>query len=177
MYLWLAVNIDDQLCPLKCRVQEVTSRLSAQNLALTLPFHVSLRISAPVEDAKWEEAADAIAAYFASLSPFDMKPEAIERNGGIVWLRILENKALRAIHQKLVDFPQRAFGMPPQPLDSCFLFHTTLFMGDETQAESAFALLKGEPFPGKLTARKFIMGISPTGRPGDYREVRTITVF
>lgn len=177
MFLWFAVNVDEQLCPLKRRVREVSAQLNAQNQALTLPFHVSLRISAPVDDAKWKEAVDAAAAYFASLTPFEIMPNRIERNGAIVWLRMAENEPLSEIHKHLVDDLQKKFGVPPQPFDDRFIFHSTMFMDNGTQAESAYALLKDAPFPGKLTARQFIIGASATGIPGDYREIRTVDIF
>ncbi len=177
MFLWFAVNVDEQLCPLKRRVQAVSAQLNAQNQALTLPFHVSLRISAPVDDAKWEAAVDAAASYFASLSPFEITPDCIEQNGAIIWLRMAENEPLSEIHRHLMDDLQKRFAMPPQPFDDRFIFHSTLFMDDGTQTEAAYALLKDAPFPGKLTANQFFIGASVTGIPGDYREIRTVNTF
>lgn len=177
MFLWFAVNVDAQLCLLKRRVREVSAQLNAPNQALTLPFHISLRISAPVDDAKWKEAVDAAAAYFASLTPFEITTDRIEQSGAIVWLRMAENEPLSKIHRHLVDDLQKKFGVPPHPFDDRFIFHSTLFMDDGTQTEAAYARLKDAPFPGKLTARQFVIGASATGIPGDYREIRTVDIF
>ena len=42
MYIWLAIDVDDQLASLRAAAQRVTDELYAGNPALTLPLHISL---------------------------------------------------------------------------------------------------------------------------------------
>lgn len=175
MYIWLAIDVDEQLNRLRSVVNQVTDNLCASNHALTLPLHISLRISFYVEDAIFEQVAGRIGEYYATLSPFTVETDKIELNGNIVWLKIVKNHWLEKIHRDLVDIMQDEFAVPSHPFDSAFLYHTTLFMdGESSHAEAAYACLRQAPFPDKLTANSLVIGCSETGLAGDYRVYKKI---
>lgn len=172
-YLWVAIDIDRQLKELRNQVKLVADRLGSSNTALTLPLHISLRISFPVEDSVFEEAVRRIGGYYAGLSPFEVEVQGIERNGNIVWLKMKGNEQLDRIHADLVEIFQKEYGVPPHTYDRAFLYHATLWMGkDEAQAEEAYECLKQEKLPGRLVAEKFVIGCSETGRAGEFRVIQ-----
>lgn len=170
MYIWLAINVDEQLSHLRSDVKRVTDDLCVSNHALTLPLHISLRISFYVEDAIFEQVVDRIGAYYATLSPFAVETDKIELNVNIVWLKMIENRWLEKIHRDLVEIMLDEFAVPPHPFDSAFLFHTTLFMdGESGHAEAAYNCLQQTACPSILTVNRLVIGCSETGRAGDYR--------
>lgn len=174
MYIWLAVNVDEQLKHLRCKAKEVTEKLQSQNSALTLPLHISLRISFKVDDAVFEKVVDRISSYFASITPFDIETKNIEKSRGIVWLKMAENGTLMKIHNDLVDLLQTGFGIPPHEFDRAYLFHVTFYMSeDASNADAAYAYLKDEYFPNSLAANKLVIGSSQTGRAGEYQVIKT----
>lgn len=170
MYIWLAIDVDDQLASLRAAAQYVTDELSAWNPVLTLPLHISLRISFPVEDALSARVIDRIAGYFATLQPFSVTPDKIERHGLVVWLKMTPNDHLRRIHDDLVCMLQEEFGVRPHPFDNDFLYHASLFLSaDEANVAVAFTALQAAEYPAELTAHRLVIGESETGSAGEYR--------
>ena len=169
MYIWLAIDVDDQLASLRAAAQRVTDELYTGNPALTLPLHISLRISFSVDDALSARAVDRIGRYFAAAKPFSVTAERIERHGSVVWLKITPNNTLRRIHGELIRMMQEEFGVPPHPFDNDFLYHASLFIApDESTAAAAFPALQPAEYPAELTAGRLILGTSETGRAGEY---------
>lgn len=172
MYLWLAIDVNEQLRQLRAQAEECSRRLHAQNPALTLPLHVSLRISFPLDNMTWEAAVKEIEQYYASLRPFDMEPQGIEAYGEVVWLKIKENPALSVIHRELVALLLAEYGVLPHEFDKAFLYHASLFMDpDPARLDAAYALLRHAPYPERLTAQRLLIGCSETGRAGEYRVI------
>ena len=50
MYIWLGINVSDQLREVEAKAREVEDRIGFANSNFTLPPHVSLKISFPVQD-------------------------------------------------------------------------------------------------------------------------------
>lgn len=157
----------------KEKTLEITEKLCSINTALTLPFHISLRISFQIEDAIFEKVVDRISDYYVSLSAFEVEPKAIEKHGSIVWLNIKENCDLKKIHNDLVNILQNEFGIPAHDFDKAYLFHVTLYMGeDKLKADAAYTYLQNEDFPSILVVNKLVIGYSQTGRAGEYHVIK-----
>ncbi len=170
MYLWLAIDVNGQLRQLRDEAEQCAKRLHSQNPALTLPLHVSLRISFFLDDTVWEAAVRRIERYYATLRPFSMEAQGIEKYGEVVWLKITENPALSKIHQELVALLFKEYGVLPHAFDKAFLYHASLFMDpDPARLDAAYALLRKMPYPEHLTADRLLIGCSQTGRAGEYR--------
>ena len=131
MYLWAAINVEEQLKKLKNKVALVTDKLGCPNFASALPLHISLRISFQVDDSVFEEAVNRISEYYTTLSSFDVEVQGIEQNGTIVWIKMKGNRELDKIHKDLVDIFLEEYGVQPHDFDKAFLYHTTLWMGED----------------------------------------------
>ncbi len=176
MYLWTAIDVSEQLHPLRRDVERISRELDLDNGALTLPFHISLRISCPIDDALYEQAVDATEAYLSSLSPFIVRVKGVHRNGDIIWCVMESNPDLEDLHKRLIDFMSADFGVGTHPFDRMFLYHATLFIGAGEKTEAAFARIRSARTPETLTANRFVIGASESGKIGEYRVIRRISV-
>ncbi len=176
MLIWFAIDVNDQPLDIRKKTESLTGELGLTNPALTLPLHISLRISCPVSDHLFHQLVERVVGYFAELDAFPVSVSCIEQQGGIVWIKMQENEELRSIHRKLVELLQQEFGVLPEPFDHCFLYHTTLFQGEQTQAEKFCEGVKEERPPAVVHARKLVIGCSRSGKAGDYRVIREIAI-
>ena len=175
MYIWVAADVDGQLGTIREKIAKICSEGNMTNSALTLPLHISLKISCEIQDSLFDESVGKISEYFSALSPFCVKAEKVEKNGNIVWIRFAENGELCRVHRDLVELFAGGYGIEPHEFDKKFIFHTTLFYGeDEKNAEAIFEILKTEGLPEGLTAKRFIIGCSESGKAGEYRVIKEI---
>ena len=175
MYIWTAISFDDQLAALREQAARISGELGLDDPSLTLPIHTSLTISFEAADGVCDQIITDLAGYFSALARFPVHPKAIERNGSIIWLKMEESPELAGIHTHLIDLLQNRYGVQPHPFDLEFQFHATLFFGGDEQALStALSRIKAAPLPEVLTARKFVIGTSPSGAPGSYCVCREI---
>ncbi len=177
MYLWFAIDVDQQLTQLRKKAEQITAAGRISNAALTLPAHISLRISFPVEEDIREELLAKVRHYFQSLAPFSVQIKGLEVVQGIVWLRIRENDRLQEIHTQLLDLTQREYAIAPHPFDGDFKYHVSLLTGNDPRlARDFFQALGQLPLPATLRVDTLILGASPTGRAGDYAVTETIFI-
>ena len=174
MYIWCAIDIDGQVAKARQKVAWVCAEMGIENPTLTLPYHISLKISCEVDDLRFEEAVRVISAHFSGIRPFKIATEDIERQGGILWIKHRESEELRAIHSWLVELFDRQYGVPPHAFDLSFAYHTSLYVGDEETARMIYDLVKDEPIPEGLVANRFVIGCSESGKAGEYRVIKTI---
>jgi 2'-5' RNA ligase len=131
----------------------VTNSLNSANSALTLPLHISLRMSFPADDLICEEIIEYIARYLGSLSPFTVEVQGIENFRNIVWLKIKTCPRLREIHSWLVDSLSQKYGTGAHIFDSDFMYHISLFLDDDpAKVNRAYSALSSEPVPVNMTA-------------------------
>lgn len=169
MYLWLAIDINDELADIRHTAEQITCKLGSTNSALTLPLHISLRISFPIEDEMFEKITTRIDEYYSMLSPFVVEILEIEKCGNIIWLKIQENTQLKRIHEDLVAILLHEFGVQPHSFDLSFLYHCSLFVDDDLiKVDEAYTYLRHESFPKSVQARKLTIGCSESGRAGEY---------
>ncbi|MDO5521900.1 MAG: 2'-5' RNA ligase family protein, partial [bacterium] len=154
-----------------------TSTLDLTNSALTLPLHISLRISFQAECCDYKEIIKEIKQYYQSLASFEVQAQGIEKNGSIIWIRIESNKELQNIHTYLIHSLSEKYGIGLHEFDKWFTYHVTLFMdADHSKVAEAYDLLSTETIPFQMTANRFVIGISETGKVGEYRVVYEIEV-
>ncbi len=173
MYLWTAIDVDEPLEKLREKVAWAAQKAGIPNTALTLPLHISLKISFPLDDSLFTAAVSRISEYYQTLSPFYVEVQEIGQNGTIVWIKMKENKELDKIHKDLMDIFLKEYGVQPHVYDLAFCYHSTLWMGaDEAKAKEVYADLQQEELPERLTAKKFVIGCSESGRAGEFRVIR-----
>ncbi len=175
MYIWFAADARKDLGQIQERMRLLCGEGDIFNPALTLPIHISLRISCRVDDSVFDQIADRAAGYLGKQKPFLVQIRGMEINGGIVWIKMEENQGLHGIHQELVRMMEE-FGIGPQPYDLCFLYHATLYSGEAETAERVFQELRKETLPGTISVDRFFIGCSESGRAGEYRVIREICV-
>lgn len=178
MYIWTAIDVDSQLSALRKTVNDVTEKLKADNSALTLPLHISLRMSFFIADAEYKRAVRDIGEYLRGVRHFEVGINGIEKHGNVVWCAVGGCSELSAIHSDLLEMMSSDFGVGAHSFDNSFIYHSTLFFSeDEQMASEAFEHIKNEPFPEKLTVNSFLIGLSETGKAGDFKVTERINAL
>ena len=176
MYIWTGIDVDDQLPGLRQRIGELEERLDISNSNLTLPVHISLKMSFPVEEENVPAVREALEVFLNSLPPFDIPVRGVEYHETIAWIRMRENETLNRIHDELNTLLQERFGVGLHEYDRDFLFHTTLFMdADAEKVRQGYEAIKNTPLPAVLRAERFLIGSSPAGELGTYQIDKKIT--
>jgi len=174
MNLWCAIDIDDQLVEIRKATERLTDELVIENLALSLPLHVSLRISFDIPDERKDEVLAAIKDYLSNVRSFEFETLCLELSSNIVWIRMKDNPMLSSIHDGLCQMLIDRFGVPLMPFDRCFIFHSTLaFTDNNEKASKLFQRMKDIRIPDSFMAKSFVIGISATGNPGEFRVVES----
>lgn len=170
MFIWTAIDVNGELLSLREKAEIATRHFGYQNPALTLPLHISTRISFFASDDVYIDVVRHINDIYHHLSPFFVETGKIEKSDNIVWLRIEENDHLKKIHDELIVSLKKRFEIGTHVFDERFIYHTTLFFGKNAkEAENIHEMLKNENFPKKLGAMRFLTGISESGKAGEFR--------
>lgn len=188
-YVWVGVNLQDQLPELEAKVKEVENACGLKP-PLELPRHVSLKISFQVPPEMVCPVTETILAYLRRQKPFEIRPEKTELLRGIVWLRMHPDEELNRIHAELDALLKERFGIPITELDSQFIFHSTLFIApeptdqmEEEQAAfwqgklgEAYEKMKNLALPASVRASRFLLGMSDSGLPDSYTVYRRVEI-
>ncbi len=165
MYLWIGCKLPDEFeTAIRSRCLALNETIGLNTVPFSLPQHISLKISFDAgtqypQVIQWmEDALKDRKRFYVNLLP----PEQM---GNILWLPVVENTALIQLHQMLDLELERRFGIPQHPFDKAFLFHSTLFMDDDTVKISKMAMkLSSLSFPDALEVDTFLIGISTDGK-------------
>ena len=169
MYIWVAIDVNGQMPELREIAEHYVKGLVMSSPTLTLPFHISLKISFNIPNDRINEVVGDIIELCRSLTRFSISVKEIEQNGSIVWITMQENDELSYIHNKLDEMLLKKHGVVQHIFDKAFIYHTSLLiMDDENQARQAFDTLKNISIPKTLIANKIIIGSSIDGAPGTY---------
>ena len=174
MYLWIAVDLEDQLQELRQELDRAERLICSNDPALTLPLHTSLKISFELDDKYANEVRSSVRQYLSALQSFQIAPERVESMGKLTWIRMKESSELCGIHSALDLLIERKFGVPQHVFDREFIFHTTLFAA--TEPHKLEKILNLPKLPELLTVRSFIIGSSRSGAAGTYSVDETITI-
>jgi len=177
MYIWFAVDVDEQAYEIRANAENYAKKMTLYSPTLTLPFHISLKISFQVPDDKVDEIIVCLENYFSTISPFEIKVREIEKSGNIIWLVMEENEILNCIHNDLDKILLDKFGVIQHKFDKTFIFHISILIFDnKKQADGAFAELKNTDLPKIFDAKKIVIGTSPNGKPGTYKVIKEIII-
>ena len=174
MYIWIGCKLPEEFeREIRSFCLEKNQELGLDPVAFSLPQHISLKISFETERA--EEILADLPRFFAAQPPFAVQICEVEQNGNILWMTVGENETLRQLHEKLDDHLGNRFGIAQHLFDTCFQFHSTLFIDpDRENLAEMKALLLDFALPRELTVDTILLGASDTGKPGTYAVVRTI---
>lgn len=177
MFIWIAINVNSQLLPLRAKVKAIEKEIAFQDSDLTLPLHVSLKIPTAVPDECFENVVDDISSLFQKETPFVMETERLELHETIAWLKVKENPRLQELHSRIDQLLLDKYQIPRHDYDKDFIFHVTLFLDhEEAKVKEAFLRMLETPFPETLKAHSFVIGSSTTGAMGTYNVIKEIEV-
>ena len=177
MYIWIGINVDDQLASIKPQVKQLEDTVGFEHSVFTLPFHVSLKISFEASEGVAENIISDIVKIYGDTAPFSIAVRGIEYEGNIAWIRMIANKEIMSLATRLNLFLKEKYGIPLHEYDLDFKFHTTLFMSDDRErVKKAYLSVKDSPLPQALKVNRFLIGVSNSGELGTYRVVREISV-
>lgn len=176
MYIWIGCKLPDNFeKEIRTRCLMLNEKIGLDTAAFTLPQHISQKIS--FEVAQYEAVLGDLAAFLSKQTPFSVCIQNPVQAGNILWMPITENEQLQRLHRELDARLETQFGVPQHPFDKAFLFHSTLFMDEDTGKIAQMGkLLSDYPIERQLTVDTFLLGISETGKAGTYRVVRQIKV-
>ena len=170
MYIWIGIDVDDQLTSVKQRTQEIERRIGFEHSNFTLPLHVSLKISFKVEESACGEVIDTLLQYYKGVAPFEIEVDGIENENTIVWIRYRENETLNRIHDDLNRILLERYGVPLHAYDLDYKFHTTLFMDDDAEKiAAAHREIREMVLPDHVRVKSLLLGTSESGALGSYR--------
>lgn len=177
MYIWVGADVDSQLGEIKELTKKTEEALGLVHSSLTLPLHISLKISFCVDDRIADEVIDSISKIYETIQPFYVRTKKIENRGKLVWIRMKKSAKLDSIHNRLDKVLNEKHGVGLHHFDRRYLFHTTLFMcEDEGQSGAAYETVKKTPLPKKLGIDRLVIGTSPDGAVGTYKVIKTVCI-
>lgn len=175
MYIWIGLSIDNDFQNIKEEVERVENKYKFDNSNLTLPFHISLKISFEVENDIYDSIIEDILSFYRTLKSFKVKTKAIEKHDNIVWVRMIENDELKRIHTFFDDMLLNKYNIPLHPFDKEFIYHSTLVMNDNIRKVSkAYRNLEKIDIPSEVNVSKCLIGTSEDGNPWTFRIVKSL---
>lgn len=175
MFVWVGINVEDQLKEARAAVDSVFDKIDISNVTCQLPLHISLKISFEIEDTLFESVLSDISAVYEAQKPFEIKIKGIEKNENIEWIRMYSNESIEALATELNSMLRERYGVLLHEYDLDFIFHTTLFMDDDPEKiNAAHRLLGNVILPETLIADTFVIGNSETGENGTYHIYKTV---
>lgn len=176
MYIWIGCQLPkDFEEAVRSHCTALNNGIGLGTVAFCLPQHVSLKIS--FQSDRCREILDYLIGFFETQLPFSLHIQPAEQNGNILWIPVKDNLHLQQLHEQLDTQLQQYFGIPRHHFDTCFQFHSTLFMDSDTDKLSRMhQLLQNFPATQELHIDTFLIGISETGKLGQYRVIRKIKV-
>ena len=175
MYIWIAIDVDDQLSSLRKEAKRIEEIVKFNESNITLPMHISLKISCPIPDDKYQEVVHDIKTILQDTQRFEIKTKRIELHDTIAWIQMEHNEYLEQLHESLDKLFLDKYDVPSHKFDLDFKFHTTLFLdSDADKVKQAFLIIKDVLLPSTLIADKFVIGTSPEGKIGTYKVTEEI---
>ena len=175
MYIWTAIDVDDQLASIKQEAKRIEKVVLFKDSNITLPLHISLKISCPIPDDKYEDVVADVRNILKTCEQFVIQIKRIELHETIAWIMMESNEHLEGLHAELDTLFMEKYGVAPHRFDMDFAFHTTLFLdSDADKVKEAFLMIKDAELPPKLIVEKFVIGMSPEGKVGTYKVMEEI---
>ncbi len=176
MYIWIGCALPENFeRMLRKRTCPVAEELGLGLEPFGLPQHISLKISFEAGE-RTAEILDMVEGLLRREREFAVQPTGVERQGNILWIPFRENGTLRRLHNLLDRELKQRFGVEQHIFDRAFLFHSTIYIGEETKVAQGQERLADLCLPETLEVNRFLLGVSPDGKAGTYRVVREINV-
>lgn len=176
MYIWIGCKLpEDFEAELRQCCLEANADIGADTVAFSLPQHISLKISFDAGE-QTHQILDFLSGLLQKERKFYVNLESLEQTGNILWLTVQEDPRLRRLHDHLDRLLLEEFSVKQHPYDRDFKFHSTLFIDKEEKLRRLHERLRPFPLPRRLPVEDFCLGVSETGKAGDYRVVRHVKI-
>lgn len=174
MYIWIGCLLPKEFeSDVRSRCIPIAQEFGLDSRGFSLPQHISLKISFDASD-RYEEILDFLQTLLQNEPQFYVNPKPVERQGNILWIPFRESGQLQHLHNMLDKQLKLRYGIAQHLFDKAFQFHSTLLIGPEATLSEAAAQLQDLPIPSQLKIDTIALGISETGKSGDYRVVREL---
>ena len=177
MFVWVGINVENQLKEVRRAVDGVFEKIDISNVTCQLPLHISLKISFEIKNELFDSVLDDIVDIYNAQKSFEIKVKSIEKYDNIEWIRMYSNAEIEELATKLNLMLKEKYNIPLHEYDLDFIFHTTLFMDNDVEKiNTAHTFLGNLKLPETLVATRFVIGTSETGKNGTYRVYKTVEV-
>lgn len=177
MWLWIGIDVDKEYLKTKDKIIEVMDKVDFDKSLLTLPFHISLKMSFLIDDNDYDKITKVIKDILINTKPFTVKVKGREVMPNIIWARYFDNEDLNKIHDELNESLLNEFNIPLHEYDLDYKFHTTLFMDfDCNKVNKASILTDDLILPKSIRVNRFLIGVSPKGELGTYKVIEEIDI-
>ena len=171
--VWVAADPGESVSAIRDQAERENEALQLSGFSLSLPSHISLKISFPVAESLFDAVVERITALLSGKSGFSVPVKGLERQENILWIAMGESKELSALHEMLDACMEREFAVERHAFDRCYQFHSTLFMdGNEEKMAEMERRLQAFPLPAFVQVEGFMIGCSREEEPGVYRVIR-----
>lgn len=169
MYIFLAIDVDNELSEIKNRAKLIDESIDFENSCFTLPLHISLKASFKIDDSIFNNVIEEVIHYYLSIQPFRIDIYKLEMYDNIIWIRCHRNEDLDKVHDDLNSILLEKYNIRLHEYDLDYKYHTTLFMDDNMDnIKGAYNLINKIELPQSILANRFIIGVSETGELGSY---------
>ena len=177
MYIWVGIEVESQIAEIKKSAFEIEKKIGFENSNFTLPMHISLKISFPVNDSVANDVIYDIEQLYRLVTPFEIDVDRIECYENISWIRYKQNDKIDEIHDRLNAMLFEKYGVGLHEYDCDYKFHTTLFMeNNEEKIRMAYEMIKNVYLPKMISVNKLLIGVSESGKLGSYRVFREVNI-
>ena len=175
MYIWIACDVSDSLCYVREFCRNYNKELGLDEVAFSLPQHISLKISFAVTDSDVDSVIKTVSDYLGTFTPFSLERPTPEQSGDILWLRFDDCDMLTKLHRDLDTILLQQHGVGQHKFDLEFKFHSTLFIDDNDEAMAEMqSAVSSLDIPDVVTVDRFIIGTSKSGKAGEYSVLKTV---
>ena len=124
-----------------------------------LPLHISLKKS--FYTVSFDSVQRDILKAMNSIGQFGCRIDKIELHRDMLWLSLLNDGALRYLHEELDRMLKEKYKVPIDRYDRIFQPHISLFTrGTQEQMRAMYERLKGIDFGGEIKINRFVLGSS-----------------
>ena len=176
MYIWIGAKLPEEFAEYIRKLCVPMSEVLGLDISgFSLPQHISLKISFPTDTP--EEVLAFLEERLRRERVFYVNPRVPERKGNVLWIPFRPNAPLRHYHNMLDRNLAESYGITQHEFDKSFLYHSTLFLGEGDSLVKAEQLLQQLPLPTQLEIDTILLGVSESGRSGEYRVVAEIPLM
>ena len=175
MYIWTACDVSKVFDSLRDACIKINRAFNLDEVAFSLPQHISLKISFEVDDSVAADVIEFISEYLSGQGSFNINGPKVELFDSILWLAFDEDSNLSRIHLELDTLLWEKYGIPLHEFDRSFKFHSTLFIDEPKGLVKIQELISRLSLPDKVSINSFLIGTSSSGKAGEYSVIKKIS--